>query len=100
MESTMEVYNRQFLKEYRGARYQWIQNETRIITRILQTAAGGRETRYLIDGREFMYGQREENITEWVVARLKERFPDSIVEYRQATELNGRVQHGIVIDWS
>ena len=94
----MDIYDREFLQNY--AKYAtWLSSEPRIVNRILQESIGGSK-RYLIESACFLNPRPHEDITDWVVSRLKKRFPGVSVEYREATSLTGVVQRGIIVDWS
>ena len=94
----METYSRDFLKSLPTYHIGY-ELEKRVIQDVLRQAASGR-TRYIVDGHRFYEHHKKEQITEWLVSRLKERFPGASVEYREATDLRGVVERGIVIDWS
>ena len=94
----METYSRDFLRTlptyHRGHEV-----EKRIIQDVLRHAASG-HTKHIVNAAHFYEHHKKEQITEWLVSRLKERFPGVTVEYREATDLRGVVERGIVIDWS
>lgn len=95
----METYPRDFLKTL-PTYHRGYEIEKRVIQDVLRHAASPHHTKYIVNGNQFYEYHKNEQITEWLVSRLKERFPGVTVEYREATDLRGVVERGIVIDWS
>jgi len=94
----METYSQDFLKTLAVYR-QGYELEKRVVQDVLRQASSG-HTRYVVTGDQFYERHKKEQITEMLVSRFKERFPGVSVEYREATDLRGNVERGIVIDWS
>lgn len=91
-----------FSREYLNTLYVYrkgYQIEQQIVRHVLQEASGGR-TKCIINGNWFYEHHAKEQITEWLVSRLKDRFPGVSIEYREVTNLRGDVERGIIIDWS
>ena len=94
----METYTRDYLKTL-PIHARGYEIEKRIVREVIQTASRN-QTRYLVNSSLFYEYHKKEQITEWLVSRLKETFPGVTVKYREATDLRGNVERGIVIDWS
>jgi hypothetical protein len=46
-------------------------------------------------------GRNVSDISEDVIEKLRETFPDCLIEYRETTAMDGRViESGILVDWS
>ena len=96
--SQMESYSRSYLQTLRkNQRLYDIEN--RIIHEVRGHATAG-HTKYIVNSNTFYDHHQKEQITDLLVSRLKERLPEVSVEYREATDLRGNVERGIVIDWS
>jgi len=83
---------------------------------VIQTASIGRcvslddmaphtPTRYFYNsmpGRtSHLCGRNVSDISEDVIEKLRETFPDCLIEYRETTAMDGRViESGILVDWS
>jgi mevalonate kinase len=94
----METYSRSYLQTLqKNQRLYKIENQ--ILQKVLQEASGG-HTKYIVNGNWFYEHHQKEQITKLLVSRLKERLPEVSVEYREATDLRGNIERGIVIDWS
>lgn len=95
----METYSRDYLKTLpvHGRGYHI---ENTIVKQVLQLAASGHHTKHIVNGAHFYEHHKKEQITDWLVSRLKERFPGVTIEYREATDLRGNIERGIIIDWS
>lgn len=98
MKCTMETYSRSYLNTLSVYR-QAYQVEDRIVKHVLQEASSG-HTRFIVNQNWFYEHYKKEQITDWLVSRLKQRFPDVLVEYREATDLRGNIERGIIIDWT
>lgn len=94
----MYTYSREYLKTY-SVQKRAYDIEDQIVKRVLQEASGG-HTKFIVNSNWFYEHHKKEQITDWLVSRLKERFPDVSIEYREATNLRGDVERGIIIDWS
>lgn len=94
----METYSRDYLNTLSVYRRGYdIINQ--IVKLVLQEASGG-HTKFIVNGAWFYEHGKKEQITEWLVSRLKEKFPNVLVEYREAIDLRGNVERGIIIDWT
>ena len=52
-------------------------------------------------GRNHLSGRNVSDISEDVIEKLRETFPDCLIEYRETTAMDGRViESGILVDWS
>lgn len=61
-------------------------------------------TRYFYNsmpGRNHLCGRNVSDISDDVIEKLRETFPDCLIEYRETTAMDGRViESGILVDWS
>ena len=61
-------------------------------------------TRYFYNsmpGRNHLSGRNVSDIAEDVIEKLRETFPDCLIEYRETKAMDGRViESGILVDWS
>jgi hypothetical protein len=56
---------------------------------------------YSMPGQSHLWGRNVSDISGEVVEKLRESFPDCIIEYRETTAMDGRViESGILVDWS
>ena len=100
----MEVYTREFLQKYKQDAVAYGLAK-KIVQGVLGHAQRG-VTRYLypnIDiGLEFSetHQRNAHERIQVVVGFLRQMLPDSLVEYKTATRLDGTAESGIVIDWS
>lgn len=94
----MQTYSREYLNTLSLYRRGY-EIEDQVVKRVLQEASG-RHKRFIVNGAWFYEHGKKEQITDWLVSRLKERFPGVSIEYREATNLRGDVERGIIIDWS
>lgn len=95
---TKESYSRDYLKTL-SVYNRGYQIEDQVVKLVLREASSG-HTQFIVNGSYFYEHHKKEQITDWLVSRLKERFPGVSVEYREATDLRGNVERGIIIDWS
>ena len=52
-------------------------------------------------GPSHLCGRNVEDIANDVIEKLREAFPDCLIEYRETTSMDGRViESGILVDWS
>jgi len=61
-------------------------------------------TRYFYNsmpGRSHLCGRNVSDISDEVIEKLRESFPDCLIEYRETKAMDGRmVESGILVDWS
>lgn len=62
-------------------------------------------TRYFYNsmhgGPSHLCGRSVSDISDDVIEKLRETFPDCLIEYRETTAMDGRViESGILVDWS
>jgi hypothetical protein len=111
----MDAYSKDFLQNY--ARDKEADSAAKmIIQEVLRCATRGK-TQHVVRVQEYAHGAQDmyggvtygisvtqsgvpNHVTNRLVYFLKQSFPDSVVEYREATSLAGRIERGIVIDWS
>ena len=56
---------------------------------------------YSMPGQSHLWGRNVSDISGEVVEKLRESFPDCLIEYRETTAMDGRViESGILVDWS
>ena len=82
---------------------------------VIQTASIGRcvslddmapqtPTRYFYNstpGLNHLCGRNVSDISDDVIEKLRETFPDCLIEYRETKAMDGRViESGILVDWS
>jgi len=81
---------------------------------VMQVASAGRtlddrtpepKTRYFYNSMtgqtSNLSGRNVSDISEDVIEKLRETFPDCLIEYRETTAMDGRViESGILVDWS
>ena len=82
---------------------------------VIQTASIGRcvslddmtshmTSRYFYNstpGRNHLSGRNVSDISDEVIEKLRETFPDCMIEYRETKAMDGRViESGILVDWS
>lgn len=97
----MATYSREYLQSYRQ-NVHIIDMCNQIEKQILQKAFRN-ETRLLYMWNPSLYypvGNGEFIKADKVVDMLKKRFPDSLVEYQEVKNIHGKVESGIVVDWS
>lgn len=97
----MPTYSKKFLQTYRQ-NINTINMCDQIEKQVLQKALRG-ETRCAYtwtSHKNYPVGNGETIETEKVVSLLKERFPDCLVEYQEIKNIHGKVESGIVIDWT
>lgn len=96
----MATYSRQYLQTFR-INHNAIQIVDKIIPQVLQKAVGA-NTRYVYPWNSYNYGsvQQELEEQEKIVRLLKQKFPGVTVEYQEIKNINGKIERGIVIDWS
>jgi hypothetical protein len=52
-------------------------------------------------GRTNLCGGSVSDISDDVIEKLRESFPDCLIEYRETKAMDGRViESGIIVDWS
>lgn len=101
----MEVYSRKFLQNYKRDRV-FYELSKKIVQQALHASAMG-EIRYVerlenyrgIEFNRALIRDVDTNIMT-VIGFLKQMLPDSSVEYKTSTRLDGTPESGIVIDWS
>lgn len=103
--SLKETFTKKFLQNYKSD--MTVYALSRQISQATLREASQGKTRYFqhIDERNGIEFSRRhhKNVDERIqklVEYLKITFPDSIVEYKQSTRLDGSIESGIVIDWS
>jgi hypothetical protein len=70
-----------------------------IIQRVKDVAV--RDTRYIhvVQNKEVIYHAGQTSLDKCIYY-LKQSLPDSVIDYREATDLMGKTTGGIFIDWS
>ena len=95
----MTTYSREYLSTYKQ-NYQTINLCNQIETQILRKALHG-ENRLVYPMTKKCSIANEQFIeADHVVNMLKTRFPDSHIEYQEVKNIHGKLESGIVIDWS
>ena len=97
----MESYSREFLQQYRKYREADVMLAG-IIERVLQHAASGHHSQYTqpLKGRFSQVKDEErKQVVDWLLTKLRAKFPDCGIQYREATDLRGNVDSEIVISW-
>lgn len=94
------TYSREYLQTYRQ-NINTINLCNQIEKQILQKALSG-ENRlvYSMPAKKYPIGNGEIMDANYVVNMLKMRFPDCVVEYQEVKNIHGKLESGIVIDWS
>lgn len=95
-------YNREFLQQYKKY-HQYHREVVNLCGRVLQEASGG-HTKYIYSLKgmfqQQMKKQECDEILDWMLKLLMTKFPDVSITYKEATDLRGNVEKGIIIDWS
>jgi hypothetical protein len=91
----MEIYTREFLQKYKQD-FNEYSLAKQIVQQVLRQSQQGR-TSYL---HPIHISHKLYNNTESIIKFLRQMLPDSSVEYKTATRLDGTFESGIVIDWS
>ena len=95
-------YNRQFLQECKKY-HEYHRQVLNLCGRVLQEASRG-HTKYIysLNGvfHQQMKKQECDEILDWMLKLLRNKFPDVNITYKEATDLRGNVERGIIIDWS
>ena len=97
----MATYSREYLQSYRQ-NFQTIQLCESIVKQVLQKA-GELKTRYvhsIPSAHRYPVGNGNYVEMEKLIPMLKERFPDCLVEYQEVKNIHGKIESGIVVDWS
>lgn len=95
----MSTYSREFLQTYRQ-NINTINMCNQIEKRVLEFALRG-ETRIVYQmTKRYPAGNGQFIETDNVVNMLKTRFPDCLVEYQEVKNIHGKLEAGIVVDWS
>lgn len=96
----MATYSREYLQSYRQ-NFRTIQFCNQIVDYVLQKAQQG-ETRYVypMKSKQYPIGNCEYVNAENMIFILKERLLGCLVEYQEIKNINGKVESGIVVDWS
>ena len=90
----MSTFTREFLQTYKQ-KAQAIAIREYVIKEVLRSSLHG-QTRYVYP---YIDCQLTVSLEEFIQL-VKEKLPGVTVEYRDATNLNGIVERGIVIDWA
>lgn len=96
----MNTYSREFLQTYRQ-NFQTINFCEQIEKQVLQKALSN-ETRFVypVHSKKYPIGNGEYIQIDNVVSMLKIKFPNCLIEYQEVKNIQGKVESGIVIDWS
>ncbi len=95
----MTTYSREYLSTYKQ-NYQTINLCNQIEQQILQKALRGEDRLVYPMTKKYPTGNGQFVEADHVVNMLKTRFPDSVVEYQEVKNIHGKLESGIVIDWS
>lgn len=89
------TYSREFLLTYKQ-NFQIIGISEDITKEILRRALRG-ETRFVYPEHKFNSVNLQ---NELLLKLLKQKLPDVVVEYQEVKNIHGKLESGIVIDWS
>ncbi len=99
MNFKMTTYSREYLSTYKQ-NYQTINLCNQIEQQILQKALRGENRLVYTMSNKYPIGNGQFIEADHVVNMLKTRFPDSHIEYQEVKNIHGKLESGIVIDWS
>ncbi len=95
-------YNRQFLQEYKKF-CQYHGRVSGLCSKIMQEAARG-STTHVYPLNEILHPQMKkqesDELVDWIMKMLQNKFPEVTITHKEATDLRGNVERGIIIDWS
>ena len=97
----MESYSREFLQQYK----KYAEADAlviAIISKVLSHAASGYHSQYTqpLKGRfSQVKNEERQQVIDWLLTKLRAKFPDCGIQYREATDLRGVVDSEIVISW-
>ncbi len=96
----MTTYSREYLQTYRQ-NVETIRYCDSIQGKVLNTALKG-QTRYVepFNSKKQSISNGQYVETSHIVSMLKTRFPDCLVEYQEVKNIHGKLEAGIVVDWS
>lgn len=96
----MATYSREYLQSYRQ-NFETIRYCDRIQNMVLSTASKG-QTRYVtpFNSKKQSISNGQYIETETLILMLRERLPGCLVEYQEVTNIQGKIDCGIVVDWS
>jgi len=96
----MATYSREYLQSYRQ-NFGTIRYCDSIQGKVLNTALKG-QTRYVepFNSKKQSISNGEYVETATLILMLKERLPGCLVEYQEVTNIQGKIDCGIVVDWS
>jgi hypothetical protein len=96
----MSTYSREFLQTYRQ-NVETIRYCDSIQAKVLNAALKG-QNRYVepFNSKKQSISNEQYVETNHMIIMLKSRFPDCLVEYQEVKNIHGKLEAGIVVDWS
>jgi len=95
----MTTYSREYLLTYRQNAQAITLSDT-IEKQVLQASLRGQTRVVYPMTKLYNVGNGISISSDDIVNRLRVKFPDSIVEFQEIKNIHGKIESGIVIDWS